>query len=935
MSADAGAHYFRSDFQVHTPRDRGWKGTKATSLEERAGYAKDFVAHCREIGLQAVAITDHHDLLFAPVIRDAAQEETDGQGQRLPAGRRLVVFPGIELTLALARQVLLILDADFPADRLPQVLQTLAIAPVDASVSTLPEVTPLDHIKDLSDLHDKLDAHDWLRGKYVVLPNVTDGGHKSILRKGMHAEYKDMPCIGGYVDGLASKLGDGNKAILAGEDKAWGNKKVAVFQTSDSRSRDFSELGTASTWVKWAEPTAEALRQACLGQESRLTHSLPELPTVRIERLSVSNSKFLGPLELMLNPQYVAIIGGRGTGKSTILDYLRWGLCDQTTQGDSDDIADATRRRENLIEDTLRSVGGQIEVHFSINEIAHAVRRDAKSGEVLLKVGNREFEKAREEDVRALLPIHAYSQKQLSSVALRLDELTRFVTAPIKRTLDGLDERVVEVSGRFRENYARVHRARDLDGAIVRQRLTTSSLAEQAVNLRKAMTDLSDEDRATLDAKPVYDGVRDTEQGANHDLDDVAAAAQELLGAIERASADADAEADAGVSDDLASQLTSLRADRLDLLRDLQERASAALANLEQAREPASPLGVKRAALSDALDAFDERYEDVKTRSNAHEAKLIELSTVERRRKEAGELLAGHERDRKALGDPLETHVRLRGELVQLYRDRSDQLATQCQSLTALSDELLQATINRGHGLDDVERRFRAFVQGSGVRGARMDDLFQALRAETDPLGTWETVLDELEQLMLLQPDTPLTSELTPTLSRLGFPTADQERIRDNLSADGWLDLVLTPVKDEPTFEYQRKEHEYIAFSTASAGQQATALLRVLLAQTGMPLIIDQPEEDLDSQEVQNVVTQIWTAKTRRQLVFASHNANLVVNGDAELVVACNYRTAGDQSGGKISLMGAIDMEPIRTEITEVMEGGEKAFRLRKERYGF
>ena len=61
---------------------------------------------------------------------------------------------------------------------------------------------------------------------------------------------------------------------------------------------------------------------------------------------------------------------------------------------------------------------------------------------------------------------------------------------------------------------------------------------------------------------------------------------------------------------------------------------------------------------------------------------------------------------------------------------------------------------------------------------------------------------------------------------------------------------------------------------------------RILLAQTGMPLIIDQPEEDLDSQVIESVVEQIWEAKHGRQVMFASHNANLVVNGDAELVVA-------------------------------------------------
>ena len=90
----------------------------------------------------------------------------------------------------------------------------------------------------------------------------------------------------------------------------------------------------------------------------------------------------------------------------------------------------------------------------------------------------------------------------------------------------------------------------------------------------------------------------------------------------------------------------------------------------------------------------------------------------------------------------------------------------------------------------------------------------------------------------------------------------------------------------------------------ASAGQKATALLKILLAQSGMPLIIDQPEEDLDSQVVQNVVEQIWAAKKGRQLILANRNTNLVVNGDTELVVACAYRKVGDPSGGLIKLEG-------------------------------
>jgi len=150
-----------------------------------------------------------------------------------------------------------------------------------------------------------------------------------------------------------------------------------------------------------------------------------------------------------------------------------------------------------------------------------------------------------------------------------------------------------------------------------------------------------------------------------------------------------------------------------------------------------------------------------------------------------------------------------------------------------------------------------------------------------------------------------------------------------------WLEISLLELDDIPVFDYQQREADYIDFSLASAGQQATALLRVLLAQDGPPLIIDQPEEDLDNPIVLEIVKDIWKAKSKRQILFSSHNANLVVNGDADLVICCDYRTAGDQSGGQIKARGAIDMNEIRNEITTIMEGGKEAFRLRKEKYGF
>jgi chromosome segregation protein len=249
---DSGAHFHKSDLQTHSPRDPAWSGPKPTAEDDRKAFAEKFVAACRAKGLEAVAMTDHHDLAFVDYVREAATNETDESGSLLPEEKRLVVFPGVELSLGVPCQALLVLDADFPSDRLPGVLAALSIDPADAAEASATTPQQLAHVQNFEELYELLDRNGWLKGRYAVFPHASDSGHKTLIRKGLHDKYKEMPCVGVYTDGDASKLGEGCTKILEGEDKAWGNKRVAVIQTSDARSDTFATLGKSPTWIKWA-----------------------------------------------------------------------------------------------------------------------------------------------------------------------------------------------------------------------------------------------------------------------------------------------------------------------------------------------------------------------------------------------------------------------------------------------------------------------------------------------------------------------------------------------------------------------------------------------------------------------------------------------------------------------------------------------------------
>ena len=124
-----------------------------------------------------------------------------------------------------------------------------------------------------------------------------------------------------------------------------------------------------------------------------------------------------------------------------------------------------------------------------------------------------------------------------------------------------------------------------------------------------------------------------------------------------------------------------------------------------------------------------------------------------------------------------------------------------------------------------------------------------------------------------------------------------------------------------------------------STGQKATAVLLLLLLESEAPLVVDQPEDDLDNRFVTEcVVPKMREEKRRRQFVFATHNANIPVLGDAELIVGLTASgEAGQEGKARIpsEYIGSIDSRSVREMVEEVLEGGRSAFEMRRRKYGF
>jgi len=115
-----------------------------------------------------------------------------------------------------------------------------------------------------------------------------------------------------------------------------------------------------------------------------------------------------------------------------------------------------------------------------------------------------------------------------------------------------------------------------------------------------------------------------------------------------------------------------------------------------------------------------------------------------------------------------------------------------------------------------------------------------------------------------------------------------------------------------------------------SIGQRTSAIILLILSHTNNDLlIIDQPEDDLDNETIfNNIIKNIKKQKIYTQFIFATHNANIPVLGDAEQVIAINQL----DNVSKI-ITGGIDNSKIQNKIISIMEGGRAAFALRNKIY--
>jgi predicted ATPase len=205
---------------------------------------------------------------------------------------------------------------------------------------------------------------------------------------------------------------------------------------------------------------------------------------------------------------------------------------------------------------------------------------------------------------------------------------------------------------------------------------------------------------------------------------------------------------------------------------------------------------------------------------------------------------------------------------------------------------------------------FDAFLDASNDsgKGERVGNPIQWLEKHWDDQADWPSLLSEFRD--------------------------EVARVRQE-KAEKWFSLMLTRVPDDADLTLLRGDgSEAGSFQRGdlSTGQKNTAVLSLLLALGTGPVLIDQPEDELDSEFLfKELVPMFRSAKRQRQLIIVTHNANIPVNADAELV----YALKAEGGRGVCLTQGGLDRPKVTRAVLDIMEGSEEAFRRRQEKYHF
>ncbi|MFY1037486.1 anti-phage protein Ppl [Pantoea agglomerans] len=885
-----GSRWYKFDFHNHTPASNDYRMPDITDREWLLAYMRQQV--------DCVIISDHNTGARIDQLKNELQNMArDAQTSDALDYRPLTLFPGVELTATGNVHILAVLHTDCngaDVERLigqcnnhssiprgepnHQLVLQLGPAGIISAIRQHPEalciLAHIDAVKGILSLTNQGELEDAFRAQPHAVeirhhPDaITDGTHKRLIN--------NLPCLRG----------------------------------SDAHHPD--QAGARYSWLKMSSPDFNGLHHALLDHENCVLFDVfpPEEPALQLRSLRL-RTRLCAPANnekanVEFSPFYNAVIGSRGSGKSTLIESIRLamrktsGLTDQQNRklGAFKSISKGGMETDSVIECVFRKDGADFQLSWRPGD-AHALHilRDGEWVEDTNWAADR-------------FPLSIFSQKMLYELASDNGAFLRVCDDSSIVNKRNWAERWDQLEREFRNEQItlRGHNAR---------RLSARSLSGELADAERAVSQLTES---------AYYPVRQRLSQAEGELFQ-------------------------------ATSALKVHSERINLLISFITESP----QTEFPAEPSAELAAFLQTLSLAQQDFESELSAFLSKSSTTLSEIGNSNSLSALRATAqtekenvtreAEVLRAQGLNPDTLNELMERCDRLRRELKEY--DGLEDIITASEHRIGLLDGQM-----REHRMMLTEKR-REFIASLQLQDLEIKILPLCAPYETVVMGYQNTtgitnfsdrIYDAEDQSGLLhsfisnRPFNPIPSAteekyvLLDALKSLhraiknDDPAAGLElhgtfRNRLRTLQDEALDSLMSWYPDDGIFiRYRAPDGRMEDITSASPGQKGASMLQFLLSYGTDPLLLDQPEDDLDCLMLsQSVIPAITANKKRRQLIIVSHSAPIVVNGDAEYVISMKY----DKSGLRPDLCGALQDSHIKALICQQMEGGEKAFRSR------
>ena len=669
-------------------------------------------------------------------------------------------------------------------------------------------------------------------------------------------------------------------------------------------------------------------------------------PDRAVEKITVAQLKCAGrvtPLEMPLHPRLNVLVGGRGSGKSTFVHALRlathrcWSRDLQRYDGDApvkespagdfwrwakvpakrgdDGVILKGERGNSDIKVLYRTPARQAELHWQ----AAFLGQGAKSSPPTVRswpLGSLPIEDGGAYATKRF-PLSIYSQKQV----LEMSRGSAGLLAIIDREKDvaSLEDHLEQAIAAYSATKARI---RELGTTLANEAQDTASLRDIHIELEKVQSDavkeyqrrqaqarallpdLSDESPQLVFARELQEqadrlGLPDLPTALILPTDTEAVAAQAIYQNTQQQLDD--------IAEQIRAQATAIQSALTTLDKNL--RASAWWQACKDSKAAYDTvLGTQTTAFDPArLTRLSQDRTQLETRLAKHHGTRVEITRLET---SATEQLAAIHAARTAISAARESFVATHNAMGTLLK----------LTLVPMGAELssVERSLREAMGVDSDK-----FSQSIGTsEGAREDSLLRVFQGTARGTGA-----QKVRQRILTLIDS--------TENEQGFADLQNNLRRQITSTPSRREAIETWFpEDRLDLEYRTAESgTWKSISQGSIGQQTAAVLSFLLSFGEEPLVLDQPEDDLDTRMIMSlIVEQVRTMKERRQIIIVTHNPNIVVHGDADLVHA--MEDLNGQVSRNRTASGGLQEKETRKFICDVMEGGAIAFRKRYDRMG-